>query len=79
MSVVQLDAVVAYADSTYADSTEDKERMDLLRQCCSLYQGNHPFHNYTKRRLYRVPAVETATGEQGLPAGTKQTMCLITE
>ncbi|KAL3133971.1 hypothetical protein ABBQ32_008415 [Trebouxia sp. C0010 RCD-2024] len=35
-------------------SAEDEACMRLLRQCCSLYQGNHPFHNYTKRRLYRT-------------------------
>ena len=42
--------------------TEDAARMRLLRQCCDLYQGNHPFHNYTKRRLYRP-------SEKRLPAG----------
>lgn len=30
--------------------------MDLLRECCTLYRGNNPFHNYTKRKLYRLPA-----------------------
>ena len=48
-------------DRWYAGSAEDRARMHLLRHCCGLYQGNHPFHNYTKRRLYRTPeAVSTA-------------------
>ncbi|KAL0039788.1 hypothetical protein WJX77_008016 [Trebouxia sp. C0004] len=43
-------------------SPEDKARMGLLRQCCSLFQGRHPFHNYTKRRLYRIRTTDTARG-----------------
>lgn len=45
-----------------AGSAEDKARMHLLRRCCSLFQGNHPFHNYTKRRLYRIPEAPPRTG-----------------
>ena len=44
-------------------SAEDKECLAALRQCCSLYQGNHPFHNYTKRRLYRIPTADAMSGE----------------
>jgi len=49
--------------ATHAGSTEDKARMGLLRQCCSLFQGRHPFHNYTKRRLYRIRTADTARGQ----------------
>ena len=28
--------------------------MELLRECCRLFEGNNPFHNYTTRRLYRM-------------------------
>lgn len=48
---------------TYAGGPDDRARMDLLRQCCSMYEGNHPFHNYTKRRLYRTSETQSATGE----------------
>ena len=48
--------------ATHAGSTEDEARMRLLRQCCSLFQGRHPFHNYTKRRLYRIRTAHTAGG-----------------
>lgn len=34
---------------------EDRERMQLLRACLALFQGVRPFHNFTKRRLYRAP------------------------
>ncbi|KAL0045471.1 hypothetical protein WJX82_007559 [Trebouxia sp. C0006] len=43
-------------------STVDDARMGLLRQCCSLFEGRHPFHNYTKRRLYRIRTTDTARG-----------------
>lgn len=43
-------------------STEDNARMRLLRQCCTLFQGRHPFHNYTKRRLYRIRTADAARG-----------------
>ena len=46
----------------YAGSAEDKARMHLLRRCCNLFQGNHPFHNYTKRRLYRIPVAPPGPG-----------------
>ena len=45
-----------------AGGADDQARMHLLRHCCSLYRGNHPFHNYTKRRLYRVPKAPSTTG-----------------
>eukprot|EP00208_Stichococcus_sp_RCC1054_P004074 CAMPEP_0206148292 /NCGR_PEP_ID=MMETSP1473-20131121/36198_1 /ASSEMBLY_ACC=CAM_ASM_001109 /TAXON_ID=1461547 /ORGANISM="Stichococcus sp, Strain RCC1054" /LENGTH=546 /DNA_ID=CAMNT_0053545583 /DNA_START=349 /DNA_END=1989 /DNA_ORIENTATION=- len=32
---------------------EDQRRLHLIRDCLALYKGSHPFHNYTKRRLYR--------------------------
>ena len=33
----------------HTGGAEDKARMDLLRQCCSLFQGSHTCHNYTRR------------------------------
>jgi tRNA U38,U39,U40 pseudouridine synthase TruA len=36
-----------------AGGKEDDERMLLLRECLRLCEGVHPFHNFTKRRLYR--------------------------
>jgi hypothetical protein len=36
---------------------EDAERLARLAQCWALFEGNHPFHNYTQRRLYRDEAV----------------------
>ncbi len=34
----------------------DEEILGRLRACLKLFEGSHPFHNYTKRRLYRLPA-----------------------
>ena len=28
-------------------------RLGALRACLALFEGRHPFHNFTKRRLYR--------------------------
>ena len=36
-----------------AGSADDADRLHLLRRCCQLFVGTSPFHNYTKRRLYR--------------------------
>ena len=49
----------------HAGDAEDKARMNLLRQCCALFQGNHTFHNYTKRRLYRVPNEADPSADAG--------------
>ena len=49
--------------ATHVGSTEDNARMRLLRQCCTLFQGRHPFHNYTKRRLYRIRTADAARGQ----------------
>ena len=38
-----------------AGSADDAHRLERLRQCCQLFVGTSPFHNYTKRRLYRGP------------------------
>jgi tRNA pseudouridine38-40 synthase len=35
---------------------KEAEIMKALRNAWSMFQGNHAFHNYTKRRLYRDPA-----------------------
>lgn len=35
----------------------DAARLALLRAAWERFQGTHPFHNYTKRRLYRDEAV----------------------
>ena len=32
--------------------------MERLRSALQLFEGTHPFHNYTKRRLYRAEARE---------------------
>jgi tRNA pseudouridine38-40 synthase len=34
----------------------DQERLRRLEAAWSAFQGNHPFHNFTKRRLYRKGA-----------------------
>ena len=56
----------------HAGGAEDQARMDLLRRCCSVYEGNHPFHNYTKRRLYRTPAPEPPQGQLCCQSGHMQ-------
>ncbi|KAK9844843.1 hypothetical protein WJX74_007519 [Apatococcus lobatus] len=34
----------------------NNETMDRLRACLKTFEGSRAFHNYTKRRLYRLPA-----------------------
>ena len=38
------------------DSDEDMKRLALLQECLALFNGSHAFHNYTKRKLYRLVA-----------------------
>ena len=40
------------------DSDEDTERLALLQECLALFNGSHAFHNYTKRKLYRLVAAD---------------------
>lgn len=49
-------------------SDEDARRLQLLRQCLALYEGSHPFHNYTKRRLYRAEYRERGGNRRGTRA-----------
>lgn len=44
---------------------KDAEIMKLLADAWSLFQGNHAFHNYTKRRLYRDSAYRRPTHNGG--------------
>ncbi|GAB4820186.1 hypothetical protein N2152v2_007232 [Parachlorella kessleri] len=37
--------------------SEDARKLELLGRCWAAFQGGHPFHNYTVRRLYRNDAV----------------------
>ena len=37
---------------------EDDATLERLRSALQLFEGTHPFHNYTKRRLYRAEARE---------------------
>ncbi|KAI3430436.1 hypothetical protein D9Q98_005031 [Chlorella vulgaris] len=43
----------------------DAARLALLRQAWESYQGTHPFHNYTRRRLYRGPAGPDGYSKRG--------------
>ncbi len=51
------------ADSC-AGREQDRERMRLLRECLALFEGVRPFHNFTKRRLYRASQRQQA-GRRG--------------
>lgn len=35
---------------------EDATTLARLAECWASFEGHHPFHNYTKRRLYRTEA-----------------------
>ena len=37
-----------------AGGAEDAERLRLLRACLVAFEGQHAFHNFTQRRLYRL-------------------------
>lgn len=41
-----------------AGGKEDEATLERLRSALQLFEGTHPFHNYTKRRLYRAEARE---------------------
>jgi hypothetical protein len=41
-----------------AGGKEDEATLERLRSALQLFEGTHPFHNYTKRRLYRTEARE---------------------
>ena len=41
-----------------AGGAEDEATLERLRSALQLFEGTHPFHNYTKRRLYRAEARE---------------------
>ena len=43
---------------------EDAEKLRVLEQAWKLFEGNHPFHNYTRRRLYRGPAYRGQRGNR---------------
>ena len=62
--------------------TEDAARLQLLRDTLALFEGTHPFHNYTTRRLYRAEAREAekekvgrlatpVLGDKGLPCSLR--------
>ncbi|PRW32888.1 tRNA pseudouridine synthase [Chlorella sorokiniana] len=46
-------------------SEADAARLELLRTAWERFQGTHPFHNYTKRRLYREPAAASDGRRKG--------------
>jgi hypothetical protein len=37
-----------------AGGVEDAEKLRLLRACLAGFEGQHAFHNFTQRRLYRL-------------------------
>lgn len=41
---------------------EDAQRLALLSEAWASFEGSHPFHNYTKRRLYRDKAQAPGPG-----------------
>lgn len=43
-------------------SEEDAERLRLLQAAWKLFEGNHAFQNYTRRRLYREPRKRAPKG-----------------
>ena len=43
------------------DSGEDTKRLALLQECLALFNGSHAFHNYTKRKLYRLVAANLSS------------------
>ncbi|BDA49208.1 probable tRNA pseudouridine synthase 1 at N-terminal half [Coccomyxa sp. Obi] len=52
---------------------QDRERMRLLRECLALFEGVRPFHNFTKRRLYRAPQRQQA-GRRGKRKATARAL-----
>lgn len=54
----------------HAGSAEDEAILDRLRGALTLFEGTHPFHNYTKRRLYRAEARENAERKVSSPSKT---------
>ena len=44
---------------------EDAARLAALAECWASFEGHHPFHNYTKRRLYRNDAQGPGLGGRG--------------
>lgn len=49
-----------------AGGAEDEATLERLRATLALFEGTHPFHNYTKRRLYRAEVREGARAKVAL-------------
>ncbi|KAK9814106.1 hypothetical protein WJX72_000771 [[Myrmecia] bisecta] len=51
-----------------ADAThhELEARVQKLRDCLNYFEGNHPFHNYTKRKLYRADVNYSQRGTEAV-------------
>ena len=45
-------------------------RLGALRACLALIEGRHPFHNFTKRRLYRNGSRESRRHKGNRPKHT---------
>lgn len=48
----------------------DAERLQRLADAWGAFQGSHPFHNYTRRRLYREAGGHRKRGRDAGPAGS---------
>ncbi|PSC73076.1 tRNA pseudouridine synthase [Micractinium conductrix] len=57
----------------------DAARMALLRAAWERFQGTHPFHNYTKRRLYREPAGRDRANRRGVTRADRDRLAAETE
>jgi tRNA pseudouridine38-40 synthase len=51
----------------------DERKIELLEEAWKTFQGSHPFHNYTRRRLYREDKDSRRGGYSGKGGGSRRT------
>jgi hypothetical protein len=56
---------------TGTDPEEDARRMAALQAAWGTFEGNYPFHNFTKRKLYRDESQLWSSNKSKRPTGRK--------